>query len=40
MMDVKVSKDKKALANGLIERTSYMLGEIELKTMHKDKEGD
>ena len=27
-------------ANGLIERTSSMLDEIESKTVHKDKEGD
>ena len=30
----------KTLADGLIERTSYMLDEIESKTMHKDEEGD
>ena len=39
MMDVKVSQAN-TLADGLIERTSSMLGEIELKTMHKNKEGD
>ena len=38
MMEVKVSKDK--MPDGLIERTSSMLDEIESKTMHKDKEGD
>ena len=26
--------------DGLIERTSSMLDEIELKTVHKDEEGD
>ena len=30
----------KILADGLIKRTSSMLGKIESKTMHKDKEGD
>ena len=40
MMDVKVSKDKKKLADGLIERTSSMLDEIESETVQKDKEGD
>ena len=39
MMDLKVSKDK-TLADGVIERTSSMLDEIESKTVHKDKEGD
>ena len=39
MMDVKVSKDKN-LADWLIGRTSSMLDEIELKTTHKDEEGD
>ena len=39
MMDVKVSKDKH-IVDGLIERTSSLLDEIESKTMHKDKEGD
>ena len=34
-MDVKVSKDKQ-LADGLIERISSMLDEIESKTVHKD----
>ena len=38
MMDVKVSKDKNA--DALIERTSSMLHEIELKTAHEDEEGD
>ena len=28
------------LADELIERTSFMLDEIESKTMHKDEEGD
>ena len=35
MIDVKVSKDKHK-ADGLIERTSSMLHEIESKTVHKD----
>ena len=39
MMDVKVSKDK-VLADGLIERTSSMLDEMESKSVHKDDEGD
>ena len=39
LMDVKVSNDN-TLADGLIERTSPMLDEIELKTMHKYEEGD
>ena len=39
MMDVKVSKDK-TLADGLIERNSSMLDEIESKTVHKNEEGD
>ena len=39
MMDVKVYKAK-TLADGLIERTSSMLDEIESKNMHKGKEGD
>ena len=30
----------KTLADGLIERTSSMLDEIESKTVHKDEEGD
>ena len=38
MMDVKSSKKK--LADGLIERTSSMLGKIALRTTHKDNEGD
>ena len=37
MMDVKISIKT---ADGLIERTSSMLGEIESKTMPKNKEGD
>ena len=39
MMDVKVSKTK-TLADGLIERTSSVLDEIESKTVHKVEEGD
>ena len=39
MMDVKVSKHKNTLANGLIERTSSMLDKKESKTVHND-EGD
>ena len=35
----KVSKDK-TLADGLIERTSSLLDEIEPKPVHKVKEGD
>ena len=40
MTDIKVSKDKKTLADELIKRTSSMLDEIESKTVHKDEEGD
>ena len=40
MMDIKVSKDKKALTDELIKRTSSMLDKIESKTVHKDEEGD
>ena len=36
-MDVKVSSDKKTLADGLIERTSSMLDEIESKTIDRGK---
>ena len=38
-MDIKVSKD---ILNSIesIDRTSYMLDEIETKTVHKDEEGD
>ena len=36
-MDVKVSNDKKALADGLIERTSSILDEIESKTIDRGK---
>ena len=36
-MDVKVPKDK---SDGLVERTSSMLDEIESKTLHKAEEGD
>ena len=41
MMDVKVSKNKKTntLADGLIERTSSMLDEID-NNVHNDEEGD
>ena len=39
IMGVKVSIDK-TLADGLIKKTSSLLDEIELKTLHKDKEGD
>ena len=35
-----MSPKTKTLADGLIERTSSMLEEIESKTVHKDKEGD
>ena len=38
-MDVKVS-NKKNTADGVIERTSSMLDEIESKTLHNDEEGD
>ena len=34
------SPKTKTLADGLIERTSSMLDEIESKTVHKDEEGD
>ena len=37
MMDLKVSKKT---ADGLFERTSFMLDKIESKTVHKDKKGD
>ena len=39
MMDIKVSKDKH-IADGLIERMSSMLDEIESKIVHIDKQGD
>ena len=39
MMDVKSLKTN-TLADGLIERTSSMLDEIESKTVHKAEEGD
>ena len=39
MMDVMVVKEN-TLADGLIERTSSMLDEIESKIVHKDEEGD
>ena len=32
--------DANILADGLVEGTSSMLDEIELKTVHKDEEGD
>ena len=38
MMDAKVFKAN--TADGLMERTSSMLDEVESKTVHKDKEGD
>ena len=34
------SPKTKALADGLIERTSSMLDETESKTVHKDEKGD
>ena len=34
------SPKTKTVADGLIERTSSMLGEIESKIVHKDEEGD
>ena len=34
------SPKTKTLADGLIERTSYMLGGTESITIHKDKEGE
>ena len=38
---MKVSKDKNiSKSNGLIERTSSKLDEVEEKTVHKDEEGD
>ena len=40
MMDNKVSKETERLADGLIERTSSMLDEIESKMVHKYEEGD
>ena len=36
---IKTSKTN-ALADGLIERTSYMLDEIASKTMYKEEDGD
>ena len=38
-MDMKVTKNNK-LADRLIERRSFMLDEIEWKTVHEDEEGD
>ena len=40
MTYIKVSKDKKTLADELIKRTSSMLDETESKTVHKDEEED
>ena len=41
MMEVKVCNAKTSkLADGLIERTSSILDEIESKTVHKDDEGN
>ena len=34
------SPKTKSLADGLIDRTSSMLDEMESKTVHKDEEGD
>ena len=34
------SAKTKTLVDGLIERTSSILNEIESKTVHKDEEGD
>ena len=34
------SPKTKTLTDGLIERTSSMLDEIESKTVHKDEKGD
>ena len=39
MMGIKISKNK-TLPDGLIERSSSMLDEIESKTVHKEEEGD
>ena len=39
MMEVKSPKIK-TLADGLMNRTSSMLDEIESKIVHKDEEGD
>ena len=40
MMDITLKSQKtNTLADGLIERTSSTLDEIESKTMNKDKEG-
>ena len=38
-MDIQVSKDKN-ISDGLTDRTSSMLDEIELKTVYKNEEGD
>ena len=40
MMDVKKSPKTKALADGLIDRSSSMLDETESKTVHEDDEDD
>ena len=34
-----MSPKTKAFADGLMERTSFMLDEIKSKTVHKDEEG-
>ena len=39
MIDVQVSKTN-TLADGLIERTAFMLDKIESKTVYNDEEGD
>ena len=39
MGDIKVSKDKH-ISKWVMERTSFMLDEIESKTVHKHKEAD
>ena len=38
MVSIKVSKDN-SISRGLIGRTSFMLDEIESKTVHKEEEG-
>ena len=38
MVNTKVSKDN-SISTGLIGRTSFMLDEIESKTVHKEEEG-
>ena len=39
MMDIKVPKDN-TLADGLVEKTSSVLDEMEAETVHNDEEGD